>query len=59
MLQVYRSLLYLYPAGYRREFCEEMAYVFRETQRSVGWTLSARVSFCFREIAGLLSGAAR
>jgi hypothetical protein len=59
MLQVYRSLLYLYPAGYRREFGEEMACVFREAQRSVGRTLSARASFCFREIAGLLSGAAR
>ena len=26
MLRLYRGLLYLYPAAYRREFAEEMAF---------------------------------
>jgi hypothetical protein len=59
MLRVYRSLLYLYPAGYRREFGEEMAFVFHEARKSVSTKLSGRASFSIREIAGLLSGAAR
>ncbi|HKH97624.1 MAG TPA: hypothetical protein VJ999_00835 [Candidatus Sulfotelmatobacter sp.] len=58
MLTLYRCLLYLYPAIYRREFGEEMTSVFLQAQLAVrNGNLAARVSFCAREIPGLLSGA--
>jgi len=57
MLQLYRALLFLYPHRYRREFGEEMTFVFCETRRSLSTTLCGRVSFCVREIMGLLAGA--
>jgi hypothetical protein len=60
MLALYRGLLYLYPLGYRHEFAGEMTSVFREAKQAVGNEgFIARVSFCAREIGGLLSGALR
>lgn len=60
MLPIYRSLLRLYPAAYRREFAAEMTEVFLDAQRTVGERrFRARVSFCAREFAGLLRGAIR
>lgn len=58
MLRVYRSLLYLYPAGYRREFGDEMAWVLQkaEADRAQLSPLS-RASLRVREVSGLLSGA--
>jgi len=32
MLSFYQTLLYLYPAIYRREFAEEMVSVFRDAR---------------------------
>jgi len=60
MLAFYRSLLRLYPAAYVREYGGEMILVFAQAQADMhGKTLDARVAFCFREITGLLAGAAR
>ena len=60
MLRLYRGLLYLYPAAYRKEFGDEMQCVFRQAQaaRSIVPLLN-RVTFCTRELVGLLSGAAQ
>ena len=58
MTQLYRSLLYLYPMGYRREFGEEMVFVFSEARRAVNEGLSSHTKFWLKEVAGLLSGAA-
>ena len=58
MLRVYRSLLYLYPARYRREFGEEQSSVFHQAQQELRNTaITARGLFLAREIAGLLVGA--
>src|SRR2546428_12448355 len=58
MLSVYRSLLYLYPADYRREFGDEMSCVFLQAEADVaGHALLRRASFRMREVSGLLSGA--
>jgi hypothetical protein len=60
MLRVYRSLLYLYPLGYRREFGEEMTTVFLDAQRGAGERpFRSRLSFCAREFTGLVAGATR
>ena len=59
MTRFYRSLLYLYPAGYRREFGEEMASVFMQARRSAKQELLPRAKFWHRELTGLLYGAAR
>jgi hypothetical protein len=58
MLRVYRSLLYLYPADYRREFGDEMQCVFQqaEADRAQLSPLS-RTALHVREVSGLLSGA--
>jgi hypothetical protein len=58
MLPFYRTLLYLYPAGYRREFAAEMTLVFLQAQRGIdARSFSAKASFCAREFTGLLAGA--
>ena len=60
MLALYRSLLRLYPTAYLREYGEEMNQVFAQAQADTREkTLAARVSFCFREVTGLLVGAVR
>jgi len=59
MTTLYRSLLYLYPLGYRREFGEEMTLVFSEAQGAVNQDFSSRTKFWLKEVAGLLSGAAQ
>jgi len=58
MLALYRSLLYLYPRGYRREFCEEMIAVFEEAKREA-WQrgVMGRVLFFAREMGGVVGGA--
>ncbi len=59
MLRVYRTLLHLYPAGYRREFGGEMASVFGEALCEIrDLTLADRAAFSLREIAGIVGGAA-
>jgi len=59
MLRMYRGLLQLYPAAYRREFMEEMLRVCEQAQKDlVGLPFTARAAFYVREIAGLLAGAA-
>jgi hypothetical protein len=58
MPSLFRSLLYLYPAAYRREYGEEMIGVLLEVrgeQRRKG--LLALAATYFRETAGLLQGA--
>jgi len=60
MLRVYRSLLYLYPADYRREFGDEMECVYLQAEADIsGRALLRRASFRAREVSGLLSGAAQ
>lgn len=59
MTKLYRTLLYLYPAGYRREFGEEMASVFSRARQTVKHGFLPRAKFWHREVAGLLCGAAR
>jgi hypothetical protein len=60
MLVLYRSLLRLYPAAYLREYGGEMTLVFAQAQTDAREkTLRARVSFCWREVTGLLAGALR
>jgi hypothetical protein len=57
MLTLYRRLLYLYPAAYRREYGEEMAWVFQQAHAGIrDERVLARVEFCAREIRGLLFG---
>src|SRR5579859_251318 len=58
MLSFYRSLLYLYPSPYRREYADEMISVFRDAQAEVSaGSFVKRISFRVRESAGLLAGA--
>lgn len=60
MLALFRCLLCLYPADFRREYHEEMTSVFRQAYDvSKTSNLLAHVSFCSRESAGLLLGALR
>ena len=58
MARIFRSLLYLYPAWYRREFGAEMLAVVEEAERASSRSPWTRVGFWLREIAGLLCGAA-
>jgi hypothetical protein len=58
VLLLYRWLLYLYPATYRRDYAGEMTGVFRDLhgeKMRTGW--SKRGAFYVREFAGLLHGA--
>jgi hypothetical protein len=57
MLSLYRSLLYLYPAAYRREYGDEMAGVFCEAQSATKKDFRPRASFFLKEVVGLLNGA--
>jgi len=59
MIQLYRRLLYLYPAAYRREFGEEMTSVFSQAHPTAEQSFLPRAKFWQRELAGLLCGAAR
>jgi len=60
MLALYRTLLWLYPAGYRDQFGEEMIAVFRRADTDTrAKKLAAYAAFCLRECAGLLRGALR
>ena len=58
MLRIYQALLQLYPATYREQFGEEMAFVFVEAQ-AAKQGMVARGVFYFHEASGLLSGAIR
>src|SRR5690349_3511165 len=54
MTGLYRNLLYLYPASYRREFGEEMTSVFTQARDEMRERrLTARIRFSCAEIAGL------
>lgn len=58
MLALYRSLLYLYPAEYRREYGEEMMDVLSEVQAETRKRSGlARVLSGVHESGGLLHGA--
>jgi hypothetical protein len=60
MQNLYRRLLRLYPATYRREYEEEMVSVFRQAQEDVRVSdLTFRASFVIRETIGLMLGAFR
>jgi len=60
MLNVYRQLLRLYPAAYRREFADEMLAVFEEARcETVRETFIKRGLFNLREVAGLVGGACK
>jgi hypothetical protein len=60
IVNLYRRLLYIYPAGYRCEFAEEMCGVFRQREADVHSEPAARrIAFCLREFSGLFSGALR
>lgn len=58
MLALYRCLLRLYPAAYRREFGEEMTSVYHQVHDDIrSKNLITGASFCAREIPGLVAGA--
>jgi hypothetical protein len=58
MASIWRSLLYLYPPSYRREYGEEMMTVLLDVQaESSGQGFWARYRTCARETAGLVRGA--
>jgi len=58
MLRLYRSLLALYPAPYRREFADEMLAVLAQVEGEVAHaTAWSKISLRTREAAGLLRGA--
>lgn len=60
MLRVYRSLLYLYPLRYRREFADEMISVARQAANAVHRErFVVQLGFVLRELSGLLLGAWR
>lgn len=60
MLALYRSLLRLYPAGYRCEFGEEMMEVLTEVQAEIRKRSTLAHLLCeVREAGGLLYGAFR
>jgi hypothetical protein len=59
IVRVYRTLLYLYPNGFRQQFSEEMVDVFRQKAHDLttgGGVVFA--SFVLREFIGLPIGAA-
>jgi len=57
MVSLYRWLLQMYPAAYRREFGEEMMAVLREAERET-WQKGGlpRAAFYAREAGGLFFG---
>jgi len=58
MLRLYRSLLALYPASYRREFAAEMLSVLADLELEASRAkLSTKFSLRAREFSGLLEGA--
>ncbi|HTS05317.1 MAG TPA: hypothetical protein VMP68_07015 [Candidatus Eisenbacteria bacterium] len=58
MLNVYRRLLRLYPAAYRREFADEMLDVIAEARSEViRENIINQSIFTFREVLGLVTGA--
>lgn len=60
MLDVYRTLLRLYPAEYFREYAAEMTSVFEQAENATCTkNFGARVLFCTREITGVIGGAMR
>jgi hypothetical protein len=59
MLRIYQGLLRLYPAAYRLEFRDEMAWVFAQAQADLHHGLIRRVGFYSREFSGLVCGAAQ
>jgi hypothetical protein len=60
MVILYRCLLRLYPAAYRREFAKEMICVFcHSDQAARSKRFSARAKVCARQVSGLLAGALR
>jgi len=57
---LYRRLLVLYPADFREEYGDEMAWVFRQAHAEIrGGSALALVAFCAREMQGLLVGSVR
>jgi len=57
---LYRRLLFLYPADYRHEYGDEMAWVFEQAHVEIrGERGFARVTFYAREVQGLLVGSVR
>jgi hypothetical protein len=60
MPALYRRLLCLYPAAYRHEYGEEMAWVFEQVHVEVKKKrVLARAEFYAREMRGLLFGSLR
>jgi hypothetical protein len=58
MLALFRTLLYLYPAEYRREYGDEMLTVLVQVQAEARMQAPLQRSFSFtREAGGLLRGA--
>lgn len=56
---LFRSLLFLYPAGHRAAFAGEMLAVLTDRHADLEDRASARIFFFARESAGLLLGALR
>lgn len=60
LLALYRRLLFLYPADFREEFGDEMAWVFEQAHEDIRRERRlAHVAFCAREMQGLLVGSVR
>ena len=60
MRSLYRSLLHLYPAGYRAEYGDEMTSVFLEAHaETADCRVMTQAIFGVRELGGLLRGALR
>jgi len=58
MLNVYRQLLRLYPAAYRRDFADEMLGVLAEARSEIICkNVIDRALFHLREVLGLVAGA--
>jgi len=58
MLRLYRSLLALYPAPYRREYADEMLSVLAQVEGNAAHaTAWSKISLRTREATGLLLGA--
>jgi hypothetical protein len=57
---LFRRLLFLYPTGFREEFGDEMAWVFRQAYAGTrGENALVRIGFCAKELQGLLVGSVR
>lgn len=60
MTRIYRTLLRLYPRGYREEFGQEILRVFEQAERehrTRGWGVYG--CFLLTEFCGIVTGAAR